>query len=348
MFSSIWDNNKTKLYRTIQTISTELFVIALWTQMQQETKVFAGLAGEGSTGSTHKKRRETHKETQRLSGVQDLQETHRLGRAQQWGQSSSIFHRPTSLNVSKPPSTHQQSQENFEFEGLTRDARQQRRPRQVCETLFASSSLDSQSARFGTPIEVSGNGGASEVVSPTMPIVQTPENSVVCPFRKWCPDCLCGSKIWCAAQLSTYSPSFSVKIIYQYQFGTVEHATRTVHVCIAICNPYMHLRCSFKVGEKPVHIWTVVVLQPEWSCDHHVTKDTVDSAPFHSGAGCYGRDGEDCQDDHSIAQSDHDYSLQETSLGGGQGGRGGRRDGEGERVQEASHITLESYGNVSE
>ena len=42
---------------------------------------------------------------------------------------------------------------------------------------------------------------------------------------------------------------------------------------------------------------------------HHVVKDTVDSAPFHRGTGCYGRDGQHCEYDNQVANDDHQNSL---------------------------------------
>ena len=41
----------------------------------------------------------------------------------------------------------------------------------------------------------------------------------------------------------------------------------------------------------------------------HDVKDTVDSAPFNCGAGCYGRDGEYCEYDDQVANDDHEDGL---------------------------------------
>ena len=51
----------------------------------------------------------------------------------------------------------------------------------------------------------------------------------------------------------------------------------------------------------------------DWDC---VTrKDTVDSTPFHSGTGCYGRNGEYSEYYYTISHNDHQHSLPESSLG---------------------------------
>ena len=44
-------------------------------------------------------------------------------------------------------------------------------------------------------------------------------------------------------------------------------------------------------------------------------KDTVDSAPFHSGTGGNGRDGEHSQEDHKVAHDHHQNGLPVARLG---------------------------------
>ena len=51
----------------------------------------------------------------------------------------------------------------------------------------------------------------------------------------------------------------------------------------------------------------------------HDVKDTVDSAPFDCGTGCYGRDGEHREYDNQVAYDDHQNSLPVARLKEGEG-----------------------------
>ena len=77
----------------------------------------------------------------------------------------------------------------------------------------------------------------------------------------------------------------------------------TIKTCSIV---YMYMTLS-KIQVSYSYAWLGSKISV--TCTSHDIKDTVNSASFHSGTGCYGRDGEHCEYDNQIPYNDHKNSL---------------------------------------